>query len=167
MQDTSQESKMTEIHATPIIEDKFWIVEQNGVKCATLRKNEDDRFVMSSESGVKIFKNKKSITEQFGQEFFIAKIIKPADHSEPLEVHGYPCKTAPYNSMYDIKRKLPLFTKSPDSKSLYCAGYYLVKFDKGWVKGFCPKLITIQRYPYQGPFKNEYDLKQALSNVAK
>lgn len=167
MRDTQQENNMTEIHAKPIIEDKFWIVEQNGVKCATLRKNEDDRFVMSSESGVKIFKNKKSITEQFGKDFFVAKIIKPADDSEPLEVHGYPCKTAPYNSMYDIKRKLPLFTKSPDSKSLYCAGYYLVKFDKGWVKGFCPKLITIQRYPYQGPFKNEYDLKQALSNVAK
>jgi hypothetical protein len=41
---------------------------------------------------------------------------------------------SPHNSMYDIKRKLPLFTKSEDSKSLYCAGYYVIKFDKGWVK---------------------------------
>jgi hypothetical protein len=69
--------------------------------------------------------------------------------------------------MYDIKKKLPLFTKSGDSKSLYCAGYYVIKFDKGWVKSFCPKLITLQRYPYQGPFKTEIEMKQVLSNVSK
>ena len=48
--------------------------------------------------------------------------------------------------MYDVKRKLPLFTKSKKSKSLYCAGYYIIQFEKGWVKSFCPKLITIERY---------------------
>jgi hypothetical protein len=29
---------MTEIHAKPIIDNKFWIVEQDGEKVATLRK---------------------------------------------------------------------------------------------------------------------------------
>ena len=158
---------MTEIHAKPIIEEKFWIVEENGVKCATLRKNEDDRFVMSSESGVKFFKNKKSVTEQFGKDFFVAKIIKPAENSNPLEIHGYPSSTEPFNSMYDIKKKLPLFTKSQESKSLYCAGYYIIRFDKGWVKSFCPKLITLQRYDFRGPFKSELEMKQELSNASK
>jgi hypothetical protein len=69
--------------------------------------------------------------------------------------------------MFDIKRKLPLFTKSIDSKSLYCAGYYVIKFDKGWVKSFCPKLITLQRYTYQGPFKTELEMRQVLANVSK
>lgn len=158
---------MTELHAKPIINDKFWIVEQNGVKCATLRKNEDDRFVMSSELGVKIFKNKKSITEQFGKDFFIAKIIKPAENANLLEIHGFPTSTEPFNSMYDIKKKLPLFTKSQESKSLYCAGYYIIRFDKGWVKSFCPKLITLQRYDFKGPFKTELEMKQELSNASK
>lgn len=158
---------MTEIHAKPIIADKFWIIEQDGEKVATLRKNEDNRFVMSNELGIKIFDNQESLTKQFGKDFFVAKIIKEAVDALPNEVHGYTTSTVPFNAMFDIKRKLPLFTKSDDSKSLYCAGYYVIKFDKGWVKSHCPKLITLQRYEYKGPFKTELEMKQVLSNVSK
>jgi hypothetical protein len=158
---------MTELHAKPIIDNKFWIVEKGGEKFATLRKNEDDRFVLSNSSGVKIYQTKKDLTVEFGKDFFIAKIVKEANDSAPNEVHGYSTSAPPHNSMFDIKRKLPLFTKSSDSKSHYCAGYYVIKFDKGWVKSFCPKLITLQRYPYKGPFKTEVEMKQVLSNVSK
>jgi hypothetical protein len=158
---------MTEIHAKPIIDNKFWIVEKDGEKFATLRKDEENRFVLSNELGVQIYKDKTSITKQFGKDFFVAKIIKEADNSNPNEVHGYSSSAEPHNAMFDIKRKLPLFTKSKDSKSLYCAGYYIIKFDKGWVKSFCPKLITLQRYEYQGPFKTELEMKQRLAHVSK
>jgi hypothetical protein len=158
---------MTEIHAKPIIDNKFWIVEKDGAKFATLRKNDDNRFVMSNESGVKIYDNKESLTKQFGKNFFVAKIVKEANNAPLDEVHGYTTSTIPHNAMFDIKRKLPLFTKSSDSKSLYCAGYYVIKFEKGWVKSFCPKLITLQRYDYRGPFKTELEMKQVLSNVSK
>ncbi len=156
-----------ELHAKPIIKDKFWIVEKDGTKFATLRKNEDNRFILSNESGIKIYDTKESLTRQFGNNFFVAKIVRKADNAEPNEVHGYATSTTPHNSMFDIKKKLPLFTKSGDSKSLYCAGYYVIKFDKGWVKSFCPKLITLQRYEFQGPFKTEIEMKQVLSNVSK
>ena len=158
---------MTDLHAKPIIENKFWIVERDGTKFATLRKNEDNRFILSNELGTKIYDTKESLTRQFGKDFFVAKIIKEADNSNPEEVHGYTTSASPHNAMYDIKRKLPLFTKSGDSKSLYCAGYYVIKFDKGWVKSFCPKLITLQRYTYQGPFRTELEMRQVLANVAK
>jgi hypothetical protein len=161
------ENTMTDLHAKPIIENKFWIVEKDGEKFATLRKNEDDRFVMSNELGVKIYDTKESLTRQFGKNFFVAKIIKEANNALPNEVHGYATSAEPHNSMYDIKRKLPLFTKSGDSKSLYCAGFYVIRFDKGWVKSFCPKLITLQRYEYQGPFQSEIEMKQILTNVSK
>jgi len=156
-----------ELHAKPIIEDKFWIVEKDGEKFATLRKDEENRFVLSNNTGIKIYNDKASITKQFGKNFFVARIVKESNDAEPLEVHGYPSSTAPYNSMFDIKRKLPLFTKSKDSKSHYCAGYYVIRFDKGWVKSFCPKLITLQRYEFKGPFKNDVEMKQVLANVSK
>ena len=165
--ETCLEESMMELHAKPIIENKFWIVEKDGTKYATLRKNEDDRFVMSNELGIQIYDTKESLTRQFGKNFFIAKILKEADNALPNEVHGYATSAAPHNAMFDIKRKLPLFTKSGDSKSLYCAGYYVIKFDKGWVKSFCPKLITLQRYEYKGPFKTEIEMKQVLANVSK
>lgn len=158
---------MTELHAKPIIENKFWIVEKDGEKFATLRKNEDNRFVLSNEEGIKIFDTKKSLTDKFGKDFFIAKIVKEANNALPNEVHGYSTSVEPHNAMFDIQRKLPLFTKSGDSKSLYCAGYYVIRFEKGWVKSFCPKLITLQRYEYKGPFKTEIEMKQVLSNVSK
>lgn len=158
---------MTDLYAKPIIDNKFWIVEKDGEKFATLRKNDENLFVMSNQLGIKIYKNKKDIINYFGKDFFVAKIIKEADDNLSNEVHNFPSSCIPHNSMYDIKRKLPLFTKSSDSKSLYCAGYYVIRFDKGWVKSFCPKLITLQRYPYKGPFKTDLEMKLVLTNVSK
>jgi len=158
---------MASIQAKPIIDNKFWIVENDGVRVATLRKNEENKFILSNEEGITIFNTKKNLTEQFGNDFFVAKIIKEADNSNPKEVHGFASSTIPHNAMYDIQKKLPLFTKSKDSKSLYCAGYYTIRFEKGWVKSFCPKLITLQRYEYRGPFKTELEMKQVLSSVSK
>jgi hypothetical protein len=158
---------MSELQAKPVIENKFWIVERGGEKFATLRREEDNRFILSNRTGIKIYDNKQSLMKQFGNDFFVARIVREADNANPQEVHGFPSSTIPHNAMFDIKRKLPLFTKSEDSKSLYCAGYYIIRFDKGWVKSFCPKLITLQRYPYQGPFKTELEMRQVLSNVSK
>jgi hypothetical protein len=156
---------MNDLQANPVIPEKFWIVEMDGEKFATLRREDDNRFVMSNKLGVKIYNNKQSLVNQFGKNFFVTRTILEAANSTPHEVHGYPSRTVPYNSMFDIKRKLPLFTKSEDSKSIYCAGYYTIKFSKGWVKSFCPKLITLQRNLYQGPFKTELEMRQALSNA--
>ena len=158
---------MTEIYATPIIDNKFWVVEQNGEKVGTLRKDDENRFVLSNELGIKVFANEASIADQFGNNFFVAKINKEANYSLINEVHGFSTNVPPHNPMYDIKRRLPLFTKSNESKSLYCAGYYIIQFDKGWVKSFCPKLITLQRYKYQGPYNTEQEMKQELFNVTK
>ena len=158
---------MTYIKAKPIIDNKFWIVENEGVRVGTLRKNEFSQFVLSNKDGVKVYHNKKSVTKEFGDNFFVAKIIKEADNANQKEVHGYGTSTIPHNAMYDIQKRLPLFTKSKDSKSLYCAGYYTIRFEKGWVKSFCPKLITLQRYEYKGPFKTDIEMKQVLSSVNK
>jgi hypothetical protein len=155
------------LHAKPVIDNKFWIVEQNGEKFGTLRKNEDDKFVLSNNSGFKVYNNKESLTRQFGKDFFVVQIVKPADNAEPKEVYGFPSCVEPHNAMFDVQKKLPLFTKSKASQSVYCAGYYVIRFDKGWVKSFCPKLITLQRYEFNGPFKTEIEMRQVLTNVSK
>jgi hypothetical protein len=113
-----------------------------------------------------MFNKKDDLTKQFGKDFFLTNTkIKVTTSTDINECHGYPTSCRPYNSMYDVKRKLPLFTKSNASKSLYCAGHYIIKFEKGWVKSFCPKAITVERYPYKGPFKTELEMKAVLSNA--
>jgi hypothetical protein len=159
---------MTEIHAKPIVDGKFWIVEKDGNKIATLHKKENNKFVLSSTNGEVMFNKKEDLQKQFGKEFFLKNTkvkVSTVDVTEQHEVHGFPAMCKPYNSMYDVRRKLPLFTKSNASKSLYCAGYYTIKFEKGWVRSFCPKLITIERYNNKGPFKNEFEMKAVLANA--
>jgi hypothetical protein len=160
-----KEIDMTEIHAKPIVDGKFWIVEEAGVKIATLHKKENNKFILSSTTGEVMFNKKEDLTKQFGKEFFLKNHKIKVTSAEPHECHGFPTSSKPHNSMYDVRRKLPLFTKSNASKSLYCAGYYVIKFDKGWVKSFCPKAITVERYPYKGPFKSDIEMKSVLANA--
>ena len=156
---------MTEIHAKPIVDGKFWIVEKDGNKIATLHKKENNKFVLSSTSGEVMFNKKQDLTKQFGEQFFISNPKVKVTQLAPNDCHGFPTSVKPYNSMYDVRNKLPLFTKSNASKSLYCAGYYVIKFNKGWVKSFCPKVITLERNEFKGPFKTEFEMKQVLANA--
>lgn len=167
--DNCEERTMTEIHAKPIVDGKFWIVEKDGSKIATLHKKENNKFILSSTNGEVMFNKKQDLTKQFGDGFFLTsskvKVKVTASEDDTFECHGYPTLCEPFNSMYDVRRKLALFTKSNASKSLYCAGYYIIKFNKGWVKSFCPKAITIERYPFKGPFKDKLEMKAVLANA--
>ncbi len=157
---------MTELHAKPIVDGKFWIVEDHGNKIGILKVTEQKKYVFSSKDTTTTFDNKKKLFETFGKDFFVTK-SNENKFDAIKEVHGYPTTNDPHNPMFDVKRNLPLFTKSGKSKSVYCAGYYIIKFNKGWVKSFCPKLITVERNPYEGPFKTELEMKHRLSNVTK
>lgn len=153
---------MSNIFATPIVNDKFWIVEEDGTRIATLHKNENNTFLLSNTGGEIMFNEKIELTKHFGNNFFLTNNEHPVNITEDInECHGFPTSCKPFNAMYDVKRKLPLFTKSERSKSVFCAGYYRVKFDYYWNTSFCPKLITIDRYPTLGPYKSEAEMKQA------
>lgn len=154
------------VKAKPVLKNKFWIVEDEGVRIGTLSKN-DDGFVVTRKGKIEFYKSENQLKKQFGKQFLIANINSVDEQVVKKEVHGFPTRSVPYNSMYDIKHKLPLFTKSEKSKSVYCAGYYLIKFNVNWLKSFCPKLITVERNEYLGPFKSEFEMKAALSNVNK
>jgi hypothetical protein len=150
------------LQAKQILQDKFWILEDAGIRIGTISKNEEG-FLINTKGKVDFYKSENQLKKQFGKNFLVAEIKN--DSQNTSEVNGFPTKGIPYNSMYDIKKKLPLFTKSEKSKSVYCAGYYLVKFNVNWLKSFCPKLITIERNEYIGPFKTELEMKAMLKHV--
>jgi len=150
------------LQAKQILQGKFWILEDAGIRIGTISKNEEG-FLINTKGKVDFYKSENQLKKQFGKNFLVAEIKN--DSQDTSEVNGFPTKGIPYNSMYDIKKKLPLFTKSEKSKSVYCAGYYLVKFNVNWLKSFCPKLITIERNEYIGPFKTELEMKAMLKHV--
>lgn len=151
------------IKAKPILKNRFWVVEDQGNRIGTISWN-DEKYIFSNNRETVFLNNKNQISKRLGSKI---KWEKPAkEHTEKsFSVNQYPTSVYPYNSLIDIKRKLSLFTKSKKSKSVYCAGYFIIKFDKGWVRSFCPKLITIERYPYRGPFKTELEMRQEFNHV--
>jgi len=151
------------LNAKEILKNKFWIVESQGEKLGTISLSEEKNYMFSQPTGTRFFTSITQLKKQLGAE--ISWTSKEDIDNSVSEVYNYPTSCTPYNPMYDVKRNLPLFTKSSKSKSLYCAGYYIIHFDKGWVKSFCPKLITVERYESKGPFKNEIEMRTELSKA--
>jgi len=153
------------LKAKPVLKDKFWIVEDDGYRVGTMCRNED-RYMFSNFIETCFFDNKRQMKKKFGYDIVWGdQVEESVQTSSNNDVHGFPTSVKPYNEMYDVRKKLPLFTKSNKSKSMYCAGYYIINFDKGWVKSFCPKLITIERYESKGPFKTDLEMRQELSKA--
>jgi hypothetical protein len=154
---------MTHLKANPIVANKFWIIEEDGERIGTLSRQEDKTYMYCCNTHTKFYENEKQLTSDIEIEWGVKDTSTKAPQEK--EVQGFPTSCIPHNAMYDVKRKLPLFTKSKKSKSLYCAGYYIIKFDKGWVRSFCPKLMTIEGYTSKGPFKDELTMRQELSKA--
>lgn len=155
-----------EINAKPLVDGKFWILEKGGEKIGTLTKEKKTYSV--SKQGKKFeVGSLEEVIEKLGVHFekFNKKptSIPQGEHS----VYDYPCSSKPFNPLYNVRKKLPIYAKSNKSKSQYCAGYYVIKFRKGWVKSFCPKLITLERYAFQGPFKTELEMRTVLNTLGK
>jgi hypothetical protein len=155
----------TKLSAKEILKDKFWIVESEGEKVGTLSINEEHQYMLSNNAGTRFFKNIKQIAKNLDAEITWTSVSTVNSTKDDHVVYGYPTSCPPYNPMFNVQKKLALFTKSEKSKSLYCAGYFIIKFDKGWVKSFCPKVITVERYETRGPFKTEIEMRQELSRV--
>lgn len=150
-----------------LIPNKEWLVEDNGVKIGSISKDKKGYSFLCN--GKQIPLDANQIKTQFGNILFdeSVKNIKSATAGDAYSIYDYPCSSRPFDPVYSVKKKLPLYAKSDKSKSQYCAGYYVIKFRKGWVKSFCPKLITLERYPFHGPFKTEAEMRAELNKVNK
>jgi hypothetical protein len=153
---------MTELKAKTVVKNKFWIVEKDGNKIATIQTT-DDGVVWVDDHKREKFPTIKMLKDRHSVDFLPGK----AKAEKPLDVYGYPVSGRYYNPLYDVIKHLPIYTKQEKSRSYYCAGYYLIKLGTSWTRAFCPKLITLQRYSFQGPFATEQqqlDRQEQLRN---
>jgi hypothetical protein len=154
-----KESNMTELKATPVVKNKFWIVERDGEKVATIQTT-DDGIVWVDDSHREKYPTIKMLKDKHSVEF-----MRGSRKSTPApthEVNGFPASGRPHNPLFDVTKRLPIYTKDNKSKSFYCAGYYLIRLNNHWSKAYCPKLITLQRYESAGPFKTTEEQLEVL-----
>ena len=142
---------MTELVAKPIVKDQFWIVTDGTKKIGNIEAN-------NSGYGVKLngsFLQFDNTTELKKKTHIRFEPIKSNKTKAAIPYPEYPTTAKTYNSLFDIKRGLHLFTKTRKSKCQHAAGWFLIKQNGVEQVVFCPKYIFIQRYSYQGPFKTE------------
>ena len=136
------------IIAKPVIDKQYWILKQNNKKVGIIEAVADG-FAVKIQDKVSQYKTIKMAGRDANIEFEPAQ--KPKKHLAG-QVHGYDVSGKIYNALWDVKHKLPLFTRSDKSKSWFAAGWYMVKQHRTWKLTQHPKLITLERYKYQGPF---------------
>ena len=153
-----------------LVPNKTWIIEEGGIKIGTLNK-EKKGFSFYSKGAKFEIRDLGAVKNYLGINALDQEPIKSIKKTTPTtvepNVYDFPCASRPHNPVYNIIKKLPIYAKSSKSKSLYCAGYYVIRFRKGWVKSFCPKLITLERYEFKGPFKTESEMRTTLNTVSK
>ena len=148
------------------ITDNSWLVlsDEEQERIGLLSSNPNG-FVLLSKGGKVTFADKEDV-EQFFEESVFDKVVKPEiQEQKEYFVKGYPVDfDNPFEAdAEDEISELPLFTKTKASKVYHCAGYYCILFPKGWTHSFCPKLATLDKYKYVGPFRTEMEMKSHLS----
>lgn len=150
---------MPKERAVEVIADKLWITyDSNGNKTGTMRPSSDgDWLVQYFTDGSKLAHDSDNADQFFD---FEGKPEPSSWHQE--HVYGYP---VPKIETFKIQERenLPCFTKTPTSKVYFAAGYYGINFENGgWMDAFCPKLATLRKYEYVGPFKTSTDAQIAI-----
>jgi hypothetical protein len=144
--------------AKPVIDRKYWILQEGNQKVGNVEAC-DGGFQVKINNQVAQFKTIKMVEQRAHVTFEPALKIKPKTKATTNLVHGYPAEGRICNPIWDVPKKLPLFTKTTKSKSWFAAGWYLVKKGRHWQAQLNPKLIVLQRYPYQGPFYSQEEAR--------
>lgn len=147
------------IVAKPIIDKQYWILKENDRKIGNVEAC-DGGFQVKINNQVAQFKTIKMVEQRVQVKFEpgvkIPKIKSKPSHS----VYGYPTVCKVHNGIWNVPKKLPLYTKTAKSKSWYAAGWYRVKQGRTWESVQDPKLILLQRYAYQGPYMSQEQAEQ-------
>jgi len=143
--------------AKPVVKNKFWVLEEEGKKVGSVMAN-DSNVTLVKDDKREHYPTMSVLAKKYNIKVDKKLAVAKAPRAKAIpEIYGYPVSGHTYNVLFDVKRKFAVYTKTAKSKSYYCAGWYLIKEDAELSIEFCPKLITISRHDYFGPFKTQLE----------
>ena len=143
--------------AKAVVKNKFWIVEKNGAKYATIQTAPDGVVFVQDDHREK-FASIRMLTTKYNILFDRTKATQDKARTALNQVYGFPVTGRAFNVVFDVVRKIPIFTLAAKSKSYYCAGYYQVDVHGEWQEMFCPKLLVLCRHKFHGPFEQSQEV---------
>ena len=146
--------------AKPIIKNQYWVITDGDKKVGNV-ESQGSGFDVKIGNNIEHYNSTKQI-EKFKKIEF-EKVRKTKEKID-TNFSTYPTgQNKVYNSVFDVKRKLHLFTKEPKSKCYHAAGWFSVKQGTEFINVFCPKYIFVCRYEYVGPFNTEDELNSSIN----
>lgn len=152
---------MNTLIAKPVVKNQYWVVTDGDKKVGNVIAN-GTGFDVRLNGVNKHYKNTNEVKRKTKIEF---QTLKTNKTKIQLPFAIYPTTPKVYNSIFDIKRKLHLYTKMPKSKCYHAAGYFIINQNGENEIIFCPKYIFVQRYAYIGPFKTEEEAKNMINKL--
>ena len=137
--------------AKVVADKQYWILQEENQKVGNIEAW-DGGYQVRIHDQVKQFKTIKLAAREANITFEKKPVKSKPDTGT---VHGFPVAGRCYNPVWDVVHRLPLYTKNKKSKSWFAAGWYSIKRGRKWRVVQDPKLIALQRYPYQGPFHSK------------
>lgn len=154
------------------ISDVAWLVHQGEHKLGILNKNVQETFTFIDGKDTVNFKTEKDVKRHFGNlSLFEEQIDEPAQKQDTYYIRGlaidYPDPFVIDEDHPAYRNDIPLYTKIAGSDVYYAAGFYCIGFGRGWKYANGPKLSTLLKYGYKGPFKNAHDAKIVARRLNK
>jgi len=158
----------------PITEKSWLVLTDDGLQRIALLSEQKDKLVLIAKGAKTPFKNREEVNKFFNEDIF-NNLIESAEEEEEVEyfINGHPVD---FDHPFEVKAdadivnehpEIPLYTKTEKSTVYYAAGYYCLGFPAGWMPAYCPKLSTINKYEYKGPFKSDKEMKSILTKLRR
>lgn len=81
------------------------------------------------------------------------------------DLEGLPTKHAQCHNVHMSPRVS--YTKTVKGATRYAAGYWCIQFDTGWSGALCPKCVTLDQYPHEGPYAHKLEMHTFLLKLRK
>jgi hypothetical protein len=152
---------MSNLVAKPIVKNQLWVITDGVNKIGNIEANSNGYNVKIGSSS-HTFSTTKSIEKTVHLVF-----EKPEAKKKTVELPfaHWPTSGKTYNNFFDVKRKIHVYTKTPDSKCYYAAGYFNININGQPQTQFCPKYIFIQRYSFNGPYNSKSEAQRELNKL--
>lgn len=141
--------------AKPIVKNQLWVVTDGSNKVGKVEYT-DNRYSVKIGNKLAYFDSTSKIENMVAIKFQRPEKSK-IKKQVPYAI--WPTSGRTYNNLYDLQRKLHIYTKSSRSKCYFAAGWFKINLNGSWQTIFCPKYIFVQRYEYVGPFLTEEQAK--------
>lgn len=136
--------------ARSLTESSFMLFDDSGERIGILVQTDTVMFL--TKQGKYEFESIDELYELTGPIEFreIKKLVKTTD------IEGYPIR---HDQFYDVEThdNITSYASTPGGKRRFCAGWFSVKYERGYLTWLAPQLNSLVQDEFTGPYKTQHE----------